>query len=109
MKALDEIKLTKKVNAMKISNKTATVFFKSRSQARTVKSGKLVDLWQELPEHSKSAMVGSESNKRWCRSIAVEHKQKDNTLTLTQCKDFRYPEKAKAVQVKVKKLKEMVK
>lgn len=82
---------------MKTSNKIITVFFKSRSQARSVKSGKLVD-------------QGAESNKRWSRSIAVEHKQKDNTLTLTQCRDFRYPEKAKVVQVlKIKKLKEMVK
>lgn len=81
---------------MSISNKTVTVFFKSRSQARSVKSGKLVD-------------QGTESNKRWSRSITVEHKQKDNTLTLTQCKDWRYPDKSKAVQVKVKKLKEMVK
>ena len=72
------------------------IYFKSRSQARSVKSGKLVD-------------NGQESNKRWGREINVEHKQKDNTLTLTQCRDFRYPEKAKAVQVKVKKLKEMVK
>lgn len=72
------------------------IYFKSRSQARSVKYGKLVDL-------------GSESDKRWSRSIVVEHKQKDNTLTLTQCKDWRYPEKAKDVQVKVKKLKEMVK
>ena len=72
------------------------IFFDTRSQARTVKSGKLIDL-------------GIESNKRWGRSIDVEHKQKDNTLTLTQCRDFRYPEKAKDVQVKVKKLKDMVK
>ena len=74
----------------------ATVFFDTRSEARTVKSGKLVDL-------------GIKSHKRWGRTIQIEHKQKDNTLTLTQCKDFRYPEKAKDVQVKVKKLKEMVK
>jgi hypothetical protein len=72
------------------------IFFDTRSQARTVKSGKLVDL-------------GIESNKRWGRTVQIEHKQKGNTLTLTSCKDWRYPEKAKAVQVKVKKLKEMVK
>ncbi len=86
---------------MKISNDNkstikATVFFDTRSQARTIKSGKLVDL-------------GIESNKRWGRTVQIEHKQKDNTLTLTHCRDFRYPEKAKDVQVRVKKLKEMVK
>lgn len=72
------------------------IFFKSRESARSVKSGKIQD-------------NGKDSIKRWSRIVEAKPTTKE-TLFLTGTKDFRYPEKAKIVQVlKVKKLKEIVK
>ena len=72
------------------------IFFKSRESARSVKSGKIQD-------------NGKDSIKRWGRIVEAKPTTKE-TLSLTGAKDFRYPEKAKIVQVlKVKKLKEIVK
>lgn len=71
------------------------IFFKSREAARYVKSGKIQD-------------NGKDSIKRWGRLVEAKPTTKE-TLSLTCTKDYRYPEKAKIVQVlKVKKLKEMV-
>lgn len=72
------------------------IFFKNRAAARSVKSGKIQD-------------NGKDSIKRWGRLVEAKPTTKE-TLSLTCTKDFRYPEKAKIVQVlKVKKLKEIVK
>lgn len=72
------------------------IFFKSREAARSVKSGKIQD-------------NGKDSIKRWSRLVEAKPTQKE-TMPLTCTKDYRYPEKAKIVQVlKIKKLKEMVK
>ena len=66
------------------------IFFKSRAEARSVKSGKMLD-------------NGKESMKRWGRLVEAKPTSKE-ALSLTCTKDYRYPEKAKIVQVlKVKK------
>lgn len=66
------------------------IFFKNRFPARSVKSGKIQD-------------NGKDSIKRWGRLVEAKPTTKE-TLSLTCTKDFRYPEKAKIVQVlKVKK------
>ncbi|WBF79572.1 hypothetical protein BNCALIDO_00183 [Aeromonas phage vB_AdhM_TS9] len=66
------------------------IFFKNRESARSVKSGKIQD-------------NGKYSAKRWGRIVEAKPTTKE-TLLLTGTKDFRYPEKAKIVQVlKVKK------
>lgn len=68
------------------------IFFKSRESARSVKSGKIQD-------------NGRDSIKRWCRLVETKPTQKEK-LSLTCTKDYRYPEKAKSVQViKIKKSK----
>ena len=79
------------------------IFFKNRSAARSVKSGKIQDNWQSLPEHLKGVTNGKDSLKRWSRIIEAKPTTKE-TMALTCAKDSRYPEKAKIVQVlKVKK------
>ena len=79
------------------------IFFKSRESARSVKSGKIQDNWQGLPEHLKGVTNGRDSIKRWSRLVEAKPTQKE-TLPLTCTKDYRYPEKAKIVQVlKIKK------
>lgn len=66
------------------------MFFKNRESARSVKSGKMLD-------------NGKDSMKRWGRLVEATIKEKES-LTLVCTKDYRYPEKAKSVQVlKVKK------
>lgn len=66
------------------------IFFKNREAARSVKSGKIQD-------------NGKYSVKRWGRIVEAKPTTKE-TLSLTCTKDYRYPEKAKIVQVlKVKK------
>ena len=66
------------------------IFFKNRESARSVKSGKIQD-------------NGRDSIKRWSRLVEAKPTQKE-TLSLTCAKDYRYPEKAKSVQVlKIKK------
>lgn len=66
------------------------IFFKSRESTRSVKSGKIQD-------------NGKDSMKRWGRIVEAKPTSKD-PLSLTCTKDYRYPEKAKIVQVlKVKK------
>ena len=66
------------------------IFFKNRESARSVKSGKMSD-------------NGKDSMKRWGRLVEAKPSTKE-TLSLTCTKDYRYPEKAKSVQVlKVKK------
>lgn len=66
------------------------IFFKNRESARSIKSGKIQD-------------NGNGSIKRWSRLVEAKSTQKE-TLSLTCTKDYRYPEKAKSVQVlKIKK------
>ena len=66
------------------------IFFKNREAARSVKSGKIQD-------------NGKDSIKRWSRIVEAKPSTKE-TLSLTCTKDYRYPEKAKSVEVlKVKK------
>ena len=66
------------------------IFFKSRESARSVKSGKIQD-------NGKDSMI------RWGRLVEAKPSAKE-TMSLTCTKDYRYPEKAKSVQVfKVKK------
>ena len=66
------------------------IFFKNREAARSVKSGKIQD-------------NGKDSIKRWGRIVEAKPRTKE-TLSLTCTKDYRYPEKAKIVQVlKIKK------
>ena len=66
------------------------IFFKSRESARSVKSGKIQD-------NGKDSMI------RWGRLVEAKPSAKE-TMPLTCTKDYRYPEKAKIVQVmKVKK------
>lgn len=66
------------------------MFFKNRESARAVKSGKMLD-------------NGKDSMKRWGRLVEATIKEKES-LTLVCTKDYRYPEKAKSVElVKVKK------
>ncbi|QEG08730.1 hypothetical protein [Aeromonas phage 4L372XY] len=66
------------------------MYFKNRESARAVKSGKIFD-------------NGKDSIKRWSRLVEATIKEKES-LTLVCTKDYRYPEKAKSVQVlKVKK------
>ena len=66
------------------------IFFKNREAARSVKSGKIQD-------------NGRDSIKRWSRIVEAKPSTKE-TLSLTCTKDYRYPEKAKIVQVlKIKK------
>lgn len=66
------------------------IFFKSRESARSVKSGKIQD-------------NGKDSIKRWGRLVEAKTTTKE-TMALTCAKDYRYPEKAKIVQVlKIKK------
>ena len=66
------------------------MFFKNRESARAVKSGKMLD-------------NGKDSMKRWGRLVEAKPLAKE-TLSLTSNKDYRYPEKAKSVEVlKVKK------
>ena len=68
------------------------IFFKNREAARSVKSGKIQD-------------NGKDSIKRWSRIVEAKPTQKE-TLPLTCTKDYRYPEKARSVQViKIKKSK----
>ena len=68
------------------------IFFKSRESARSVKSGKIQD-------------NGKDSIKRWSRIVEAKPTTKE-TLSLTCTKDYRYPEKARSVQViKIKKSK----
>ena len=79
------------------------IFFKNRDAARSVKSGKIQDNWQGLPEHLKGVTNGKYSIKRWGRIVEAKPTAKE-TMALTCAKDYRYPEKAKIVQVlKVKK------
>ena len=73
------------------------IFFKSRESARKASFG------------SKVVDNGQNATKRWSRLVEAKPTTKE-ILSLTCTKDFRYPEKAKSVQVlKIKKLKEMVK
>ena len=66
------------------------MFFKNRESARAVKSGKMLD-------------NGKDSMKRWGRLVEATIKEKES-LILTCNKDYRYPEKAKSVElVKIKK------
>ena len=66
------------------------ILFKSRESARSVKSGKIQD-------NGKDSMI------RWGRLVEAKPSTKE-ILSLTCTKDFRYPEKAKIVQVlKIKK------
>lgn len=66
------------------------IFFKNRESARAVKYGKMLD-------------NGKYSVKRWGRLVEAKPTTKEN-LALTCIKDYRYPEKAKIVQVlKIKK------
>lgn len=66
------------------------MFFKNRESARAVKSGKMVD-------------NGKNTMKRWGRLVEAKPTEKE-TLTLICTKDYRYPEKAKSVElVKIKK------
>ena len=66
------------------------IFFKNRDAARSVKSGKIQD-------------NGKGSIKRWGRLVEAKPTAKE-TMALTCAKDYRYPEKAKIIQVlKVKK------
>lgn len=68
------------------------IFFKNREAARSVKSGKIQD-------------NGNDSIKRWSRLVEAKPTQKE-TMPLTCAKDYRYPEKARSVQViKIKKSK----
>ena len=68
------------------------IFFKNREAARSVKSGKIQD-------------NGKDAIKRWSRLVEAKPTQKE-TLSLTCTKDYRYPEKARSVQViKIKKSK----
>ena len=53
---------------------------------------------------SKVVDNGKDSPKRWGRLVEAKPTKKE-TLSLTCNKDFRYPEKTKSVQVKVKKSK----
>lgn len=79
------------------------IFFKNRESARSVKSGKMSDNWQGLPEHLKGVTNGKYSIKRWGRLVEAKPSAKE-TISLTCTKDYRYPEKAKIVQVlKIKK------
>ena len=79
------------------------IFFKSRESARSVKSGKMSDNWQGLPEHLKGVTNGKDNIKRWGRLVEAKPTAKE-TMALTCAKDYRYPEKAEIVQVlKVKK------
>ena len=66
------------------------IFFKNRESARSVKSGKIQD-------------NGKYSIKRWSRLVEAKPTTKES-LSLTCTKDYRYPEKARSVQVlKIKK------
>ncbi len=66
------------------------IFFKNRESARSIKSGKIQD-------------NGNDSIKRWSRLVEAKPTTKE-TLSLTCTKGYRYPEKAKIVQIlKVKK------
>ena len=66
------------------------MFFKSRAEARSVKSGKMSD-------------NGKDAIRRWSRIVEAKPITKES-LSLTCTKDYRYPEKAKIVQVlKIKK------
>lgn len=66
------------------------IFFKSRESARSVKSGKIQD-------------NGKDAIKRWSRLVEAKPSAKEK-MSLTCAKDYRYPEKAKIVQVlKIKK------
>lgn len=67
------------------------IFFSSRSAARAVKYGKMVD-------------NGTASDKRWGCSIEIQRHPKQ-ALTLMACKDHRKPEQQKPVIVKIKKSK----
>ena len=76
----------------------------TREAARKANFGsKVVDNWQGLPEHLKGANNGKDSMKRWGRLVEATVKEKES-LTLVCTKDYRYPEKAKSVElVKIKK------
>ena len=66
------------------------IFFKSRADARSVRSGKMSD-------------NGKDAIRRWSRIVEAKPTTKES-LSLTCTKDYRYPEKAKIVQVlKIKK------
>ena len=79
------------------------IFFKNRESARSVKSGKIKDNWQGLPEHLKGVTNGKGSIKRWGRLVEAKPTTKE-ILSLTCTKDHRYPEKGKSVELlKVKK------
>lgn len=67
------------------------IFFKSRESARKASFG------------SKVLDNGQSATKRWSRLVGAKPTQKEK-LSLTCTKDYRYPEKAKSVEVlKVKK------
>lgn len=76
----------------------------TREAARKANFGsKVVDNWQGLPEHLKGVNNGKDSMKRWGRLVEAKPTAKE-TLSLTCTKDYRYPEKAKSVElVKIKK------
>ena len=67
------------------------IFFKSRESARKANFG------------SKVLDNGQNATKRWGRLVEAKPTTKE-TMALTCTKDYRYPEKAKIVQVlKIKK------
>lgn len=67
------------------------IFFKSRESARKASFG------------SKVADNGQNATKRWGRLVEAKLTTKE-ILSLTCTKDYRYPEKAKSVElVKIKK------
>lgn len=67
------------------------ILFKSRESARKANFG------------SKVVDNGKDSMKRWGRLVEAKPSAKE-TMSLTCAKDYRYPEKAKIVQVlKIKK------
>lgn len=75
------------------------IFFNSRSLARAVKSGKLLDNGAQF------------DNKRWSREIQLTSNKKPDNIKESQVlslKDWRKPEIAKVVKVTTKKLKEMI-
>lgn len=81
----------------------------TRSAARSASFGsKVVDNWEDLPEHLKGVNNGTASPKRWGRLVEAKATEKE-TLDLVCLKDFRYPENSKSVRVlKVKKSKLLV-
>lgn len=79
------------------------IYFKTRNAARSVKSGKMQDNWQGLPEHLKGGNNGLQSISRWGRVIDIQKKEKQQ-ISLKCVKDWRNIENAKSVElVKIKK------